>query len=165
MELKEERKFAEYDFIDFDIIEEPWNLYKLEDQSILKTRFVLINVLKEKGTPKGTLEFGFQSTNVLGVIPPPELIGVPSRPYGPEELESSVVAEDLKIDRIGEERWNKYKLKNEIELNVKNVLVTVSRTNKFDQRGLPVYLVNLQAIVKPKIPKELREKIKKGLVE
>jgi len=161
----EERKFAEYDFIDFDIIKEPWNLYKLEDKSILKTKFVLINVLKEKGTPKGTLEFSFQSSNVLGVVPPPDLIGVPSRPYSGEELESSIVAEDLKFDIIGEERWNEYKLKNGIELSVKHVLVTVSRTNKFDQRGLPVYLVNQQAIVKPKISKELREKIKKGLVE
>lgn len=68
----------------------------------------------------------------------------------------------MKFDIIGKERWNKYKLNNGIELNVKNVLVTVSRTSKYDQRGPPVYLVNLQAILKPKIPKGLREKIKKG---
>ncbi len=36
-------------YIDFKVIHENWSEYKLEDESILKARFILIKILDERG--------------------------------------------------------------------------------------------------------------------
>ena len=75
-----------------------------------------------------------------------------------KELQSSVVKDDIKA-KIVREDWNSYKLENGMVVQIRNVLVNVSRTSKFDSKGIPIYLVDTNVIVK--VPREEIERIKK----
>jgi len=147
MDSMEER---EKRFLEFEVEEEPWNIYDLRDGTRLKTKFILVTVLQEPAS-KG-FSLGFTSKVVVGAMPPQELMGKPSEPSTGKELESSVVEEDIEFTTV-REGWNRYKLENGIVLKIKNVLVQVSRTNRYDSKGVPIYIVNSGAIVKMKVPK------------
>lgn len=156
---------ADFVFADFEVVREGWNRYRLlEDNTILKTKFVLINVIMEKNykeimekakTEKGLkMGFGFKSQNVIGVEVPMRSRGEPdTKKYTIKELRSSIVKEDLDFETL-KETWNVYKLKNGIEIKVRNTPINVSRTSKFDDRGLPIYLVDSTADLKVKLPKK-----------
>jgi hypothetical protein len=159
-----EKMPPDFVFVDFEAVREGWNRYKLEDGSILKTKFVLISAIMEKNfkeimerakTEKGLkMGFGFQSHNVIGVEASVELRGQPdTKTYPLEELRSSIVNEDIDFEVITE-TWNVYKLENGIVIKVRNAPISVSRTSKFDSRGLPIYLVDSTADVKVTLPKK-----------
>jgi hypothetical protein len=159
-----EKMPPDFVFVDFEAVREGWNRYKLEDGSILKTKFVLISTIMEKNfkeimerakTEKGLkMGFGFQSHNVIGVEASVGLRGQPdTKTYPLEELRSSIVNEDIDFEVITE-TWNVYKLENGIVIKVRNAPISVSRTSKFDSRGLPIYLVDSTADVKVTLPKK-----------
>lgn len=145
--------------IEFVVEKEVWNRYRLEDNAILKTKFVLINVFAEKDFEEKVerikkaekdvkVDFELQSSNVVGVTVPPNLIGEPSnQQYSLQELEASVVKDEIDFETITES-WNIYKLEGGIILKVRNSPIRVRRTNKFDSRGIPIYLVDFVADVK-----------------
>lgn len=147
----------EPEYIDFDVIKEDWNLYKIEDGTILKLKLVFIKVIREGVDSVGNPIYSINSQNVVGIIPPKELMGPPSnRSYTPQEIADSIVKEDLKFEVIRED-WNEYKLKDGTTLYIKPVVTMVSRTSLFDRRGEPIYNVQSQIIIKERIPKELRK--------
>jgi hypothetical protein len=145
--------------IEFEVEKEVWNRYRLEDDAILKTKFVLINVFAEKdfeekvekiekGEKNVKVGFEFQSSNVVGVTVPLNLLGEPSNQQYPlQELEASVIKDEMDFETITES-WNIYKLEGGIILKVRNSPIRVRRTNKFDSRGIPIYLVDFVADVK-----------------
>lgn len=91
-----------------------------------------------------------QTHNVIGIMVPDNLMGTPAkREYTPKELFDSIVAGDMKFEII-EESWNEYRLKDGITLKIKPTLVKVSRTDKFDRKGEPIYLVNSEPLIKGK---------------
>lgn len=160
-----QKPLTDFEYVDFEIERENWNKYQLKDGAILKAKFILINVLAEKGfkekikkakTEKEIdLGFMFQSSNVIGVEAPPNLIGEPSNTrYSPRELETSVVEDEIDFETISES-WNSYKIKvnGEIYLKVRNSPIRIRRTSKFDSQGVPIYLVDFKADVKI-IPKK-----------
>jgi len=159
---------ADFVVVDFEVVREGWNRYKLEDEAVLKTKFVLISVVAEKNfkeiierakTEKGLkVGFGFQSHNVVGVEAPMRLRGEPdTKTYTIEELRSSIVKEDLDFEVLTE-TWNVYKLENGVMIKVRNAPINVSRTSKFDSRGLPIYLVDSTADVKVSLKEERNDK-------
>jgi hypothetical protein len=152
------KPLADLEYVDFEVEKENWNKYRLKDGAILKTKFVLINVLAEKGfkekikrakTEKGIgIGFEFQSSNVIGVEIPPNLMGEPTAShYSPQELEASVVEDEIDFETVAES-WNAYKLNDGIYMKVRNSPIRIRRTNKFDSRGVPIYLVDFTADVK-----------------
>lgn len=129
-------------YVDFKTTKEVWNEYKLEDGTIIKLKFILIKLFKE---PNG---LGLNSTIITGAIPSPDLFGTPSQStYSPEELAKSIEEKDLEFEPIKED-WNVYELADKSKLSVKPILVSVSRTNKHDQHGEPIYAIQPQQIVK-----------------
>ena len=136
---------GELKFVEFKVLKEPWNEYKLEDGSTLRVKVVLIGVLKEDDT------FSLQTNNVLGIIPNPKYLSLPSPPLKTDEkLETYIEAEDLKILNHTD-HWNEYDLPSEsAKLSIKGVVVTVSRTSRHDEKGTPVYSTNVQLLLKPK---------------
>lgn len=146
-------------YIGFKAKHEDWSEYKLEDGTILKARFVLIKVLDtEEYDEQGNPVYDVNSINAVGVLVPEKLREKPSKErYSRKELEESIVKEDMEFERI-KEGWNTYELENGAKISVKLVLAAVSRTNKFDSRGEPIYIFNIQPLVKGKIPKELKKK-------
>lgn len=156
--LSSKKSLLDFEYVDFEVERESWNKYRLKDGAILKTKFVLINVLAEKGfkdkikkakTEKGIgVGFEFQSSNVIGVEIPPHLMGEPiSVHYSPQELEASVVEDDIDFETVAES-WNAYRLNDWIYMKVRNSPIRVRRTNKLDSRGVPIYLVDFTADVK-----------------
>ncbi|MBS7632540.1 hypothetical protein KEJ15_02810 [Candidatus Bathyarchaeota archaeon] len=105
--------------------------------------------IKKARTEKGIkVGFEFQSSNVVGVVAPRNLIGEPSNQrYSPQELESSVVKDEMDFETITES-WNAYRLDGGILLKVRNSPIRVRRTSKFDSRGMPIYMVDFVADVK-----------------
>lgn len=133
-------------FLQFEVIKEPWNVYKLEDGTTLRVKVILKNLIKEAEN-----SYSLETSNVIAVIPNPKFIGLPSPPLKPgENLESYIEAEDLKIlDKT--ELWNKYEVPSEnMTLQIKGVPVSVSRTKRHDEKGLPIYLANIQLLIKSK---------------
>lgn len=129
-------------YADFKAIKEGWNEYKLEDGTTVKLRFILIKLINQ---PNG---FAISSTIVPGVFPSPDLIGYPSlATYSPQELEKSIEKKDLQFESVKED-WNVYELKDRSKLSIKPILVSISRTNKHDQHGEPIYAIQPQQIIK-----------------
>ena len=129
-------------YADFKTIKEVWNEYKLEDGTIVKLRFILIKLINQ---PNG---FGIGSTIIIGIFPSPDLIGLPSQAiYSPQELEKSIEKKDLQFELVKED-WNVYELKDKSKLSIKPILVSISRTNKHDQHGEPIYAIQPQQIIK-----------------
>lgn len=96
--------------------------------------------LKRKG--KVPIGIGIQSSYVAGIEAPISLRGKSEkRSYSTEELRSSIVEDDLDIEII-EETWNEYKLEDKGTIKIKSSPINVSRTNKLDKYGIPIYLVN-----------------------
>ncbi len=134
-----------YGAIDFETIREEWGFYKIDDGTLLRVKLVLVNVLT-----RDDLEYSFAWSNVIGVIAPPELRGPPSnKRYSSEELITSIEAEDLEFKEL-KKGISEYVLENGVRVSVRPVLAMVSRTNKYDTRGMPIYVTNVQPIWKIK---------------
>jgi hypothetical protein len=146
--------FEEYGFENFKIVKEDWNTYKLKDNSYLKTRVILNWIARG---PQQSYSFNI-SPVLNSVLPPQNLRGSPAtRPIRKEELQQTIVDEDLHWTTINED-WNAYELKNGIKIYVKAVLVKVDRTSICDNNGFSIYLIQSQVITKVNVPKELRDK-------
>ena len=132
------------DFLEYEVIEEPWNIYKLEDGSTIRVKIVVSGILKDD---KGLV---IQAKEVYSVIPNPEYVGVPSPPLKPKEkMDKYLEAEDLKIIEKTD-YWNKYSIPSEkLTVSVRGEVVLVSRTSRHDEKGIPVYVVNVQLLFKP----------------
>lgn len=150
-------------YIDFKATHEDWSEYKLKDGGILRARFILIKVFDEgEYDEHGNPVYGINSINAVGVLVPEKLRGNPSKEkYDRSELEKSIVEEDMEFEKI-KEGWNTYELENGAKISIKLVLVSVSRTNKFDSKGEPIYIFNIQPLMKGKIPEELKKKPGQG---
>lgn len=142
--------------VDFKIEKEDWNVYKLSDGSVLKTRYVLSKVgrtLDQAGNP----QYGFNSQNLVTTITPTEKKGQPdTKIYSPAELEASVV-EELDFETVREEE-NRYVLEDGSKIVIRLILTRVLKTDKHDPSGSPIYFTNTQTVIKPKLSKELRER-------
>jgi hypothetical protein len=150
--ISEDISVPEKILINFKVKREDWNSFQLEDGSILKAKFVLINVLG-KSSGKG-FEGSLQSQNVLGVFAPADLRGKPSEPYTKEELVKSVVDDDVDVKSVISQPWNEYELDTGLLLKIKSMPLHIARTNKYDREGMPVYLVDTTAVVKGKMLKK-----------
>lgn len=142
-------KFSDYGFVNYKTLKEDWNRYKLKDGTIIMLKFVLIKFEFVEET-EGILELKLNANTVIGILPAPELCGEPGTTgYTKEELEESVVEEDIDFDTI-EESWNEYELEDGRTLHIKPVLTMISRTSKFDDDGEPIYIMQSQLLSKIK---------------
>jgi len=133
-------------FLQFQTIDEPWNIYKLEDGTTVRVREIVAGLIKDSDST-----FALQTTHVFNVIPHERCLGLPSPMMKPnEKLEDFIEAEDLKILEKTD-NWNEYDVSSDnMRLSVKGEVVSVSRTNRHDERGIPIYIINVQLLVKHK---------------
>jgi len=73
---------AQGEDIDFDELEEKWNVYKLKDGTTLKVKLVLIGVKRlKKHNPDGTPLYLINSQNVVRAVNiPKDLMAKPKEP-------------------------------------------------------------------------------------
>ncbi|MEM3526431.1 MAG: hypothetical protein QXV37_03365 [Candidatus Jordarchaeaceae archaeon] len=143
--------------LDFDVLREPWNLYQLEDGTILRVKYVLTRVVRQRDN-MDRIGYAFKGQNVVSLSHfPKELKGPPSpspRMYTPEELQSAIVNDNVRYSTL-EEEWNEYVTEDGANIRVKITVVKVSRTNKTDNEGEPIYLVATSLLPQVIPPKKL----------
>ena len=160
---EKEMKSAKAEFADFKIIEEEWDLHKLHDGSLLRSRVILTGVLlHEKDLKKiiGKIEAGqeplhgmtFRAKHFFEVEPLSSLRGSPDRKSYPiSELRSCIVDEDIDF-RTTRQSWNVYELENGIKIKLRLSVTSISRTSKFDSYGMPIYIIDSNIEGKTEIP-------------
>jgi hypothetical protein len=79
-----------------------------------------------------------------------------SAPFTQEEPAISIFNPDIEFDVI-QEPWNKYALADGTETEIRTVLGTVSKTNKYGPYGEPIYQINATFNLKTNIPGKLRK--------
>jgi len=136
--------------LEFDVILEPWNRYELADGSILRTKLVLTRVEKRIMQGRTGYRIETQPINVLYNVPPHKKSQADSKKYSPEELRQSIVEEDIRYRTLAEE-WAEYLLEDTTRVRIKSTILRVSQTNKVDNRGDPVYLVDADNLVEFKV--------------
>lgn len=142
--------------VDFEILKEPWNKYEIADGSIVKTRFVLKKV-EIQNLAENKSNFNIDGQNLSVVYTNPELKGTPTNLlYSPIEIKNSVVKDELRYNTLAEE-WNEYLLDDGTRLRLKSTVTKVSRTSKYDKFGDPIYLVDSNAIMEIKRPKQYQQ--------
>lgn len=148
-----------WEYMDFEAVKEPWNVYKLQDETVLKLRVIIISVIMEGVDEAKSPLYSANSDTLVGIFAPQSLIGEPSERRYTLEERVDAIEQELKFETIREE-WAEYKLKDGSTLEVKPVLTKVAKTSLYDPKGMPLYLINSQPVTRMSIPKELREKLR-----
>jgi hypothetical protein len=134
-------------FLDAKPVKEAWSIYKVSDGTIIKLRYIIIKTRKSgKIDSFGNPVYDLNMKEVVGVIPPPDLLGTPT-PFEKKELGESITDEDMSFTLV-QQPWNEYKLEDGTTIKIMAVLTIVSKTSKYDKNGEPVYLLNFQPMVK-----------------
>lgn len=152
-------------FTSFTIEKEDWNLYKVSDGSLVRARVLLAGFSMEnkledmvkalKPGQKLGLRYAFHPRQVISVESPTELRGEPdSKTYTLAELRASIVVEDIDFDTV-KEVWNLYKLENGMKVKLRITPTIISKTNKFDSGGMPIYVVDSNIGVKVEFPEHI----------
>jgi len=134
----------DYDYLDFETIKENWNLYVLEDETIIKFKIVLLKIMPTLDQGQGQRQgFAFNTANLLTILSTKEARGIPSLPNTVMKIEKK----DIPFKILTEE-WNEYKLEDGKVLKLKPTIVQIARAANYDQYGEPNYLVQSQPLVK-----------------
>ena len=148
--------------LSFDVVHEGWSVYKVKDGPSdveLKIKLVLLKVFLERIDEQGNPKYGAGGNVIITVKVPPDLKGAKSNQvYSSQEIQESLVAEDLPFETVKEE-WNDYRIEKDISVSVKPIMTVVSRSSKYDGSGDPIYNVQHQEIVKGKTPDETRARL------
>lgn len=131
-------------FVDFKTRKEDFNLFELEDGSRLKTKFVLIALMKH-----GEGNYSFTTQVVLGIDFAKEIGPPDNKIYSVEELRKAVINDDLKFTQT-QEGESVYDVVDGNILSVKLALASVAKTSRFDARGIPQYMVSTSPLIKVK---------------
>ena len=142
--------------MEFTVISEPWVKYKLEDQTMVFVKLVVVKVvrgLNEQGQPA----YNMNAQNIIATHGAADLRGQPSTTQlNLTDPSSYKIVASLDFDRMGEERWNEYHLTDGTILKARLELSTVARLDKYQGDGDPVYIVNTsQPLVRFKISEQV----------
>jgi hypothetical protein len=127
------------DFVEFEVAKEDWSIYRVEDGSMVKIKFVLHFVMK---LPNDQARLGSQM--IVIPEPPPELRGPPGGAPNIDQIRASVVAQNLKFTQ---ERatHSVYVLEDGKVLTAYPSMKGISRSSLNDVNGFPAYVVDTEA--------------------
>jgi hypothetical protein len=145
----------ELDVLDFDVIEEHWNEYELEDNTKLRGRVFLTRVARPlHGSISGKYALSFSTHFTSTALP--NLRGSPGSPITPEEanVKDDDISSGIKMPvRIlnQSEPWNIYRVDKTTEMfQVKLVVSAVYRLkDRYDQFGEPAYIIINKPLTSP----------------
>jgi len=143
--------------VEFEIVKEGWNEYKLSDGARLRTKLTLGKVITSPGVPpEKALEYNFNTQMMVVAYCPQDMKGTPSgRVLTPQDIQNSVV-EDLDFEQI-KTTVNEYLLQNGVRIKLRLMLTRVGKTNHFNVDGTPLYAVNNQVVPEIKVPSNLQK--------
>ncbi|MCA2003795.1 MAG: hypothetical protein QXE84_03310 [Candidatus Nitrosotenuis sp.] len=121
--------------------------YKLSDGTVIRALVNINYIIPNPKTPDG---FTVNSNNIISAYVPKEKRNPAAfQPYNPAELRSGIIEEDMEAEPL-RENFSVYELSNGMVMSVKTVAGQISKTKYFTPDGEPVYIVNINPIVKIK---------------
>jgi len=144
--------------VEFEIVKERWNEYKLSDGARLRTKLTLGKVVTPPGVPpEKAMEYGFNTQIMVVVYVPQDMKGTPSgRVLTPKEISDAVV-EDLDFEET-KVATNEYLLENGVRIKLRLMLTRVGKTDQFSADGTPLYAVNNQIVPQIKLPSNFQKR-------
>ena len=134
---------------DVQIIREDWNVYRLEDGTILKLRQLATGAVADKpGVRQISLKVG-QTAVIHAIIPLKRMTGEPSKEsISQENISKHITRSRLKF-RALREPINEYSTSSGLRFTSKLKLQFVSGTDLYDSEGLPIYMFQTNLSVAP----------------
>lgn len=125
--------------VEFSVVKEPWNKYKLEDGTIVSVKSVLNNV-KRTANKKGPRYRADVSSHV-NVKAHPALKGRPNpKTLSQIDIDSNIEMDDMEFESVTHE-FNEYKLEDGAKIKIQSILVSVSRSSLKNGDDDPIYLL------------------------
>lgn len=136
-------------YLDFKARNFDWCIIRLKDGTKLRITVILTAVIKENG------HLGIGTQNVIAIADlPPQNWGEPStKTYSPAELEEGIIEEDIEFT-IEKDSWNVYELEDGTIVSIKPAITMVAKTKYYTAQGEPIYLLNIQPLIKIKGKRE-----------
>lgn len=131
--------------VDFDVLKEDWNRYKLKDGTMLKVKTPVMKIFKsEEEGPLGypNLRVGTRLLAVTTAVPEK----LKDEPSEDQEIRKEDITEEVKIVGRLKEEWHEYKTHDGWKILVKPVVIKVFKTNKFNDDREPIYNVTVQSL-------------------
>ena len=146
--------------VEFEIIKEGWNEYKLSDGARLRTKLTLGKVATAAGVPpENAMEYGFSTQVMVIAYVPQDMKGTPGgRVLTPPQIANAVV-EDLEFEET-KVAVNEYLLENGVRIKLRLMLTRVGKTDQFTRDGSPLYAVNNQIVPQIKLPPKFRKRVR-----
>jgi hypothetical protein len=148
-----------FEIVDVVSGQEDWSIYRLMDGTIFKIRLAFVKALRyDNLDSSGNPNYMFHTQTILGAVPAKNSWGKPSPPYTQEDLQLSIVHKDLRFEAL-QEPWNQYLLSDGTKVHIQTTLTTASKTDKYDSKGEPIYIVNWVTNYKAEAPDALRKRL------
>jgi len=138
--------------IDFDVVREPWHKYELNDNTFIKTKYVISKIYKKlqaDGKPTYTMDGQF----ITVTLSPEEQKGTPdSTLHTPQDYQKHIIQDDVKYNTISDE-WYEYIIDDGTRVRIKTTVTRIQKTDMFDKNGDHVYLIDTNALIQIRLPK------------
>jgi hypothetical protein len=143
-EMNAKNSTEEEKTIDFKTIQENWSKYELEDNTIIRKKVILLNIVDygPSDTPKSPTErkVGFLSNLIVTVFSPKSIRDNPGPVWSVPELEKSIKESNMKFRTLEDGGPSIYETEKQT-LQLVNTVIQIDKTSKFDQNGMPAYIV------------------------
>jgi len=146
--------------LDFEVLEEPWNIYVLSDGTKLRQKLVLTYVVRisssydQLGRPIYQPSF----MNLFSAVAPENLRGEPTYPPPTPREIAETASDKVLILKVEHEEPSSYKFEDGTVASFKTVITSIKRSSKYDQFGMPIYSIDWSIVPSYEIPKELWKK-------
>lgn len=133
----------EFEDIDFNVNNEPWNYYILDDGTRIKQKFVLTRIKVNKIDEK-TIDFQFKKQILVEILYTQEY-GLPSEPVPFPEMTKYIIKSNIKAESRRPFQLNEYECEafgKSFKITIDNSIALVNKTSLFNSEGEPIYLVN-----------------------
>lgn len=143
-----QRPPSDFENIEFEPIEEHWNKYELQNQTVVRGRVVVTRFAKDPRLNDPN-QLALSTQNIFVVDAPVSSRGSPSLPLTAEEIANprGTPVHVLTSNEV----WNRYRiLSTGLVLKVKMVLDEAVRVpDRFDNDGMPQYVFRSSPLVMP----------------
>ena len=129
------------EYVDFRIIDEPWNRYKLADGTLLKTRIVMTDVrviVSQKNEKSYSANFKNCASHV---IPFKNFLEPTNSAYSEDVLKSPQNLVDIGFRRESE-KMNHYELDDGSSIKAKLNITTIMKSKLPQKDGAPYYFIS-----------------------
>ncbi len=139
-------------YLDFEIVKEPWNKYGLRDGSKLKTRVILESAWYFEKDGKKNYSVNIKMVTVM--LCDVSLQGEKNQTkWTEEDLIKNIEVENSQYDTISYE-VNEYILDDNTRVLIHSTLGGISRTKVYNADGDRIYNINAQASIQVTLPKQ-----------